>query len=314
MKKRSYMGKTYWGKECWNCGLMSEKTSFVKTEFTDWYFHCKNFIQNYKLTGGKSVPIQTHLSYPFSGILKDNKNCQEEYRNLEGPRYEIYTREQILELIPEVRNQIPAAFDFFLDACQDTIKNICNQSSDIVSTFPYVILEYSILEVNRRGCTRFRKALKLETITRGSPHHGPASSAAPNYWPKWMARLWTMNGWGYLVITINQNSSLPCETVQPVPSKATWEQEQNYTRWNLLKTHTTFSALRVFLKPPSIGCVNALTPKRSGTRWTTTWWSSETGWAPRETPSTPLITTSSLGRKKCFSTLFSIYLSKSSQL
>ena len=134
-----------------------KKNFICEHGISDHSFHCENFSRNPELTGGKSLPIQIHPNYTFSAILKDNQNCQEEYRNPHGPRYEFYTKEQLLLGIPEMYNLIPAAIDSFLHSCQRTLKNIQEESLNIVSIFPYTNKEYQILQVNKKGCTKFRK-------------------------------------------------------------------------------------------------------------------------------------------------------------
>ena len=60
--------------------------------------------------------------------------------------------------------QILAAIDSFFEGCQKILPNIRSQAPDIVSTFPYVNLEYSILQPNMKGFTKLRKALEVENI------------------------------------------------------------------------------------------------------------------------------------------------------
>ena len=102
--------------------------------------------RNPELMGRNNLPIQIHPNYTFSEILKDNQNFKEEYRNPHGPR------------IPEMNNLIPAFIDSFLHSCKRTLKNISEESPNIISTFSYSNKEYQILE----GCTKFRKTLEAE--------------------------------------------------------------------------------------------------------------------------------------------------------
>ena len=138
MRELSHTGKTHFGKGVLKSWPFVRKNFISENGITDNSFHCQNIFHNEQISGGKTPPIENHPSYTFSAILRDNQNCQLEFKTENAPRYDLYPQEQLFSRISELHMQIPAAIDSFFEGCQKILHNITNQASDIVSTFPSV--------------------------------------------------------------------------------------------------------------------------------------------------------------------------------
>ena len=100
-KKHSHIGIIHFGKGCWNCGHLYTKNSSVKIEFLIDSFTATTLLGIMNLRVEKISPFSPPKLH-FFAILKDNQNCHLEFRNPDGPRYEHYTRDQLLCHIPEL--------------------------------------------------------------------------------------------------------------------------------------------------------------------------------------------------------------------
>ena len=103
-----------------------------------WNF-CQNFIRNNQLTGPKILLIQNHMSYTFSAILQDNKNCQictYTWGILTVPGMNSILEKKLFNCIPELKKEILTALVPFFEARQNTLKTIRVKAPNIVSTFP----------------------------------------------------------------------------------------------------------------------------------------------------------------------------------
>ena len=102
----------------------SVRKSFIcENAVTDKTFHCLNKFHNDGILKGRTLPLETHPNYTSSAIVRDNQNCQLEFRSEGAQRYILYTREQLFSGIPELGLQIPAAIDSFFDGCQKVLHN-----------------------------------------------------------------------------------------------------------------------------------------------------------------------------------------------
>ena len=80
--------------------------------------HCQNFANNIGFTSGNRLPIQNNPSNTFSAILRDNQNCQSQFRVPDGPRYKIYPKDQYLKKIPELKRLVSGRSITFLKAAR----------------------------------------------------------------------------------------------------------------------------------------------------------------------------------------------------